>query len=78
MRKPRLLVFASGTANGGGSGFEKLVEAQQRGDLAAEIVRIISNDDWGGVAEKAMRLGHTTPKLPGPLLERASVSGSDV
>jgi phosphoribosylglycinamide formyltransferase-1 len=57
MSKPRLLVFASGTATGGGSGFEKLVEAEQRGDLAAEIVLVVSNHHFGGVAERAIRLG---------------------
>ena len=55
--KPRLLVFASGTPTGGGSGFEKLVENQRREVLDAEIVGVISNHQNGGVRERANRLG---------------------
>ncbi|HEY4496898.1 MAG TPA: formyltransferase family protein [Candidatus Paceibacterota bacterium] len=53
----RAIVFASGTAKGGGSGFENLVNASRLGILQAEIVAVISNHGNGGVAEKARRLG---------------------
>jgi phosphoribosylglycinamide formyltransferase-1 len=66
MRKPRLIVFASGTATGGGSGLEKLVEAEQRGDLAAEIVLVVSNHHCGGVMERATRLGVPLLTYSGP------------
>jgi len=55
--KPKLLVFASGTKIGGGSGFENLVKATKTGDLDAEIVAVVSNHEHGGVREKADRLG---------------------
>lgn len=55
--KPRLLVFASGDEEGGGSGFEKLVEMACKGYLHAEIVGVVSNYENGGVKEKARRLG---------------------
>ncbi|OGY47894.1 MAG: hypothetical protein A3J62_00735 [Candidatus Buchananbacteria bacterium RIFCSPHIGHO2_02_FULL_38_8] len=54
--KPRLLVFASGDATGGGSGFEHLVCNQQAGVLVAEIVGVVSNHEKGGIAQKAQRL----------------------
>ena len=61
--KPKLLIFASGTENGGGSGFENLVLAtrtQHRGStsvLEADIVAVVSNYENGGVREHADRLG---------------------
>lgn len=55
--KPKLIVFASGTKNGGGSGFERLVEATKTGELDAEIVAVVSNHEHGGVRERADRLG---------------------
>lgn len=58
-RKPRILVFASGSATGGGSGFAKMVE-QSRGEdpvLDAEIVGVVSNHEHGGVHQKARALG---------------------
>lgn len=54
--KPNLLIFASGTATGGGSGFEKLVDASLSGVLEANIVGVVSNNENGGVREKAERL----------------------
>ena len=48
MNKPKLLVFASGSAEGGGSGFEKLVLASQGGPLNADIVAVVSNHENGG------------------------------
>jgi folate-dependent phosphoribosylglycinamide formyltransferase PurN len=53
----KLLIFASGTRHGGGSGFENLVLAQKRGELAVDIVGVISNHENGGVRERADRLG---------------------
>lgn len=57
MRKPRLIIFASGTKDGGGSGFENLVNATKTGVLDAEIVAVVSNHEHGGVRERAERLG---------------------
>ncbi|QQG37924.1 MAG: hypothetical protein HYS26_04855 [Candidatus Kaiserbacteria bacterium] len=53
----KLIVFASGTKEGGGSGFENLVEATKRGVLDAEVVAVVSNHEHGGVRERADRLG---------------------
>jgi phosphoribosylglycinamide formyltransferase-1 len=55
--RPRLVVFASGTGEGGGSGFENLVEHSRGGDLDADIVAVVSTHQHGGVREKADRLG---------------------
>ena len=57
MAKPRLIVFASGTKDGGGSGFELLVENARSGLLGADIVGVVSNHEHGGVRERADRLG---------------------
>lgn len=70
--KPRVLVFASGSATGGGSGFEKMVEATKGPNpiLDAHIVGVVSNHGGGGVAAKASRhqihFGHWT----GPFNEK--------
>ena len=56
MNKPKLLVFASGSAEGGGSGFEKLVLASQGGPLNADIVAVVSNHENGGVRTRADKL----------------------
>ena len=50
-------MFASGTKDNGGSGFENLVEASRTGILDAEIVAVVSNHERGGVRERADRLG---------------------
>ncbi len=52
----KLFVFASGSAEGGGSGFENLVQKAHSGALNAEIVGVASNHKIGGVYEKALRL----------------------
>src|SRR3989344_737316 len=59
MEKPKILVFASGTASGGGSGFENLVNASRArdGDLSADIIGVVSNHEFGGVRKRADRLG---------------------
>ena len=53
---PKLIVFASGTKDGGGSGFENLVLSARKGVLLANIVAVVSNHERGGVKEKADRL----------------------
>lgn len=55
--KPKLIIFASGTSSGGGSGFEKLVQNSRTGLLNADIVAVVSNHEHGGVRERADRLG---------------------
>jgi len=52
---PKILVFASGTAEGGGSGFENLVRHSRDadGDLKADIVGVVSNYEHGGVRLRA-------------------------
>ncbi len=53
---PKLLIFASGTKTGGGSGFENLVKSVPD-KLQAEIVGVVSSREHGGVRERAERLG---------------------
>ncbi len=64
--KPTLVIFASGTATGGGSGFENLVAAAKAGVLDAEIIAVVSNHDHGGVRERAERLGVPFIYFAGP------------
>ena len=52
MDRPKIVVFASGTKDNGGSGFENLVEASRTGILDAEIVAVVSNHERGGVREQ--------------------------
>jgi phosphoribosylglycinamide formyltransferase-1 len=66
MTRPRLIVFASGTKEGGGSGFENLVRATKMGELDADIVAVVSNHTEGGVAERAKRLGVPFIYFAGP------------
>ncbi len=68
--KPRLLIFASGSKEGGGSGFLNLVNASRDGRLNAEIVAVVSNHDNGGVREKADRLGIKFIHFSGPWEEK--------
>jgi len=51
--KPKLLVFASGSKDGGGSGFKELIDNVRTGILDAEIVGVVSNHANGGVAKIA-------------------------
>lgn len=54
MGKKRVLVFASGTKDGGGSGFANLHEqARITGGLNYEIVGVVSNFEYGGVRRHA-------------------------
>lgn len=58
MNRPKLLIFASGTHKGGGSGFENMV-LSTRGDapiLHADIVGVVSSHERGGVFQRAERL----------------------
>jgi len=66
MKKPKLIIFASGSKDGGGSGFENLVLAQKKGILEAEIVAVVSNNENGGVREKADYLGVRFIYFPKP------------
>lgn len=58
-RKPRILVFASGTRTGGGSGFREMVEMSRVNPpvLDADIVGVVSNYENGGVRRHADELG---------------------
>ena len=69
--KPKLIIFASGSATGGGSGFEKLVEAQKANVLEADIVAVVSNHKNGGVAQRAKRLGVSFIYFKGPYTDTA-------
>ena len=53
MQRPRLLIFASGSATGGGSGFNNLAQRAEEGVLDAELVGVVSNHKNGGVARYA-------------------------
>ncbi len=55
--KKKIIIFASGTKDGGGSGFENLVNASRNGILNAEILAVVSNHENGGVRQRADRLG---------------------
>lgn len=64
---PKLVVFASGSKDGGGSGFENLVRNTPRSSgstakLCADIVAVVSNHEHGGVRERAERL--SIPFMP--------------
>lgn len=56
MQKPKILVFASGSVEGGGSGFENLVHRSREGVLDAQIIGVVSNHKDGGVARRAEKL----------------------
>jgi phosphoribosylglycinamide formyltransferase-1 len=66
MSKPRILVFASGGIEGGGSGFENLVRASHEGLLNAEIIAVVSNHPSGGVCKRADKLGVLFLHFPKP------------
>lgn len=55
---PRILIFASGSKDGGGSGFQAIVEATRTDPpiLKAKIVAAVSNHFRGGVYEKSQKL----------------------
>ena len=62
----KILVFASGTGDGGGSGFERLVEDSRIGVLDAQIVAVVSNYPHGGVLQRADRLEILSEYFPKP------------
>lgn len=68
MLKKRVLVFASGNAKDGGSGFQELVEFSRTNPpiLEAEIVGVVSNHERGGVRKKADVLRIPFSFWPGP------------
>lgn len=69
--KPKILVFASGDAQGGGSGFQEMVEQSRTHPpiLDAEIVGVVSNHPAGGVFEKSRMLGIPFKYWAGPFTE---------
>ncbi len=67
MKKRKLLVFASGDAEGGGSGFENLVrQSAHGGTLYANIVGVVSNHEYGGVRARAEMLDVPFIHFPKP------------
>lgn len=66
--KPRLVVFASGTEEGGGSGFANLVQHARSPlrSLSADIVAVVSNHAEGGVFRGAERLNVPFVHFNGP------------
>jgi len=62
----KLLIFASGTKDGGGSGFRCLAETAQKGVLQADIVAVVSNHEAGGVNKIANKLGFPFEHFNGP------------
>lgn len=63
---PRLLIFASGTADGGGSGFRTLAEAARSARLRAELVGVVSQHGEGGVRRIAREFGVPFLQFPAP------------
>lgn len=82
MARPRLIIFASGTKDGGGSGFENLVVASKSGILDAEIVAAVSNHEQGGVRERADRLGipfiYFNPSVHSNVLQNVGMSYQEI
>jgi phosphoribosylglycinamide formyltransferase-1 len=69
---PCILVFASGTKTGGGTGFEMLVRAARKRPpiLDAWICGVITNHVDGGVWQKAKALGIRSEYWAGPYTAR--------
>lgn len=63
---PRLLIFASGTPQSGGSGFRHLVGTTRTGALDANIVGVVSNHKDGGVRAAARNLDIPFIHFPPP------------
>ncbi|MFA6513843.1 MAG: formyltransferase family protein [Patescibacteria group bacterium] len=57
LQKPKVLIFASGTKNGGGSGFRNLILQNRRGVTSINYVGVVSNHENGGVRDIAEELG---------------------
>lgn len=62
----KIIVFASGTKDGGGSGFQELVKNSRAGILNADIAAVISNYANGGVKRRADSLGIPFVHFQGP------------
>ena len=73
MIRPKILVFASGSKDGGGSGFQEMVEYSRTDPaiLNAEIVGVISNHAQGGVFQRAKKLGIPFIHFAGPFTAEA-------
>lgn len=54
---PKVLVFASGGKEGGGTGFQNLVEWSRANPNTFEVVGVVSNNENGGVKKRADSLG---------------------
>jgi len=69
-KNPHILVFASGTKTGGGSGFENMVRAARSSPpiLDASIAAVITNHFEGGVWRAAKALGIPCEYWTGPYL----------
>jgi len=69
---PHVLIFASGTKTGGGSGFEVLVRASRAKPpiLDAYICGVVTNHADGGVWQRARALGVPARCWPGPFTAR--------
>ena len=80
--KPKLIVFSSGIKDGGGSGFENLVEAGKTGVLEAAIVAVVSNQEEGSVRERADKLGipfiHFDPSQHSNILQNVRMSYREI
>jgi len=67
-KKPKLIIFASGSKDGGGSGFRELAENNLSGVLNAEIVAVVSNHENGGVRKIADEYGVKFILFKGPFV----------
>jgi folate-dependent phosphoribosylglycinamide formyltransferase PurN len=63
---PKVLVFASGTKEGGGSGFQNLVEWSRQNPNTFDVVGVVSNNESGGVRKRAEALGVPFIYFAGP------------
>lgn len=54
--KKKVLIFASGTKDSGGSGFYNMVKKSRESDLSFEVIAVVSNHENGGVRQKAEEL----------------------
>jgi len=82
MVKKKLIIFASGSKEAGGSGFENLVEATRTGVLDADITAVVSNHEYGGVRERADKLGipfiYFSPNRHSQILKNLRMSDDEV
>lgn len=71
--KPRVLVFASGTEDAGGSGFANLVKYARSPlcSLDCTVVAVVSNHATGGVCRHALKLGVPFIHFNGPYTRAA-------